>query len=284
MEWFDGALLDQVSGPSELSALGVSPRALASSILRLQLGMSYEHGFVHGDTHPGNIILLDSGQIGLIDFGLHGEVPRRLCDKMLELLFYQSSGRTDEAVNTFLQIFSPDSNVKVKGFEQQLRAILAESNAPTASESRLTAQLVDGLRLGARYQLRAQSDLFIVLRNLTIVEGIVLTYCPELDLIAETRSMLGGILERRALGVLQHAELRQLLPMALLTLSQRPQLLDRLMRLERSFTEARNLGDFLQHEGVFDHQKPVRHPAWWVLLLASVLGATLALVLMRLTQ
>jgi ubiquinone biosynthesis protein len=279
MEWFDGVLLDQVSGPVELAALGISPRSFATAMLRLQLIMSYEHGFVHGDTHPGNIILLAGAHIGLVDFGLHGDVPRRLCDKMLELLFYQSSGRTDEAVTTFLQIFSPSSDVKIGDFEQRLRAILAEGNAPTGGGSKITAQLVDGLRLGARYQLRAESDLFIVLRNLAIVEGIVLTYCPELEFVPEARKILSGILERRALGVVQNPELRQLLPMALLTLSQRPQLIDRLMRLERSFTEARSLGDFLLKEGVFDHQKPARYPAWWVLLLMCVVVSVLTLVL-----
>ncbi len=281
MEWLEGTLLDQVGGPAELSALGVSPRSLASSMLRLQLGMSYEHGFVHGDTHPGNIMLLEAGQIGLLDFGLHGEVPRRLCDKMLELLFYQSSGRTDEAVVTFVQIFSPSGDVVLGDFERQLRDVLAGGNAPTARESKITAQLVEGLRLGARYQLRAESALFIVLRNLAIVEGIVLTYCPELDLIREVRGILGGILERRALAVVQNRELRQLVPMVLLTLSQRPQLIDRFLRLERSFTEARNLGEFLAKEGVFEHQKPARQPAWWVLLLVGVLSAMLAVVLLR---
>jgi ubiquinone biosynthesis protein len=282
MEWFDGVLLDQIEGPSELSALGVSPHFLASAMLRLQLGMSYEHGFVHGDTHPGNIILLKDRQIGLVDFGLHGEVPRRLCDKMLELLFYQSCGRTPDAVSAFLQIFTPNPAVDIQGFEQQLSAILAQSDAPTAGESKITAQLVDGLRLGARYQLRAQSDLFIVLRNLAIVEGIVLTYCPELELVAEVRTILGNILQRRALGVVQHGELSQLLPMALLTLSQRPQLLERLMRLERSFNDARNLGEFLQNEGVFDHQKPERREPFWPLMLMALLGGVVTLLLMRL--
>lgn len=281
MEWFDGELLDRVHGPSELLALGVSPRSLAISMLRLQLGMSYEHGFVHGDTHPGNIILLKTGHIGLVDFGLHGHVPRSLCDKMLELLFYQSSGRTNDAVIAFLQVFSPDPEVDIKGFEEQLRIVLAQSDRPTASESKLTAQLVEGLRLGARYRLRAQSDLFIVLRNLTIVEGIVLTYCPELDLIAEVRTILGSILRRRAFGVVGHGELGQLLPMVLLTISQRPQLLERLMRLERSFTDARNLGEFFLHEGVFDHQKPPRREPWWAIALLCVLSGIVAIVLMR---
>ncbi len=284
MEWFDGVLLDQVSGPAELSALGQSPRNLAISMLRLQLVMSYEHGFVHGDTHPGNIILLANEQIGLIDFGLHGEVPRHLCDKMLELLFYQSSGRTDEAVTTFLQIFSPNHGEIAEGFEHQLREILSESDTSNGRQTKITAQLVDGLRLGARHRLRAESALFIVLRNLANVEAIVLTYCPELDLMPEVRRILSDILQRRAFGVVRNQELHQLLPMLLLTLSQRPQLLDRLMRVERSFTEARNLGDFLLKEGVFEHQKPQRYPAWWVLFAMCVLASAITILMFQLVH
>jgi ubiquinone biosynthesis protein len=273
MEWLEGPLLDEVEDPKRLRELGVEPRSLASAMLRLQLGMSYEHGFVHGDTHPGNIILLSDGRLGLIDFGLHGVVPRRLCDRMLELLFYQCWGRTDEAVGAFVQIFSPDPELDLEEFARELRGVLEQGAARSARESRLTAQLVEGLRLGARYRLQAQSDLFVVIRNLTIVEGIVLTYCPEMDLIGEVRQILGNILQRRAFGTLMGGELKQLLPLALLTLSQRPLLLDRLLRVERSFIDAHSLGEFLRREGVLESPKSASSaPIWIPLLLGLLVG------------
>src|SRR5690606_6718056 len=191
IEWFEGRLLDGIGASQELVEWGMSPYAFATAMLRLQLGMSYEHGFVHGDTHPGNIILLPSGHIGLIDFGLHGQVPRHLCDKMLELLYYQSSGRTDDALRAFVQVFKPSTDTDLDGFERELRVVLEQSEAPTAEESRMTAQLIEGLRVGARYKLQARSELFVVLRNLTIVEGIVLQFCPKLDLLAEVRRITG---------------------------------------------------------------------------------------------
>jgi ubiquinone biosynthesis protein len=273
MEWLDGALLDRVDSPEGLRGHGVDPCAFSSSMLRLQLCMSYEHGFVHGDTHPGNVILMPSGQIGLVDFGLHGEVPRWLCDRMLELLSYQSAGRTEEAVNTFLEIFSPAPDVDIEAFRQELRVVLTQSDAHTAKESRITGQLVDGLRVGARYQLKAQSDLFIVLRNLAIVEGIVLQYCPELDVVAEAHGIISGILRRRALGAGAVPDLRRLMPMLLLTLSQRPLLAERLLRLERAFTESRNLGEFLRHEEVLEPRQPRPAQLGSRTALAALLGA-----------
>jgi len=278
MEWLDGPLLDEVEGPAELREIGLDPRLLGGAMLRLQLGMSYEHGFVHGDTHPGNIILLPGGRLGLIDFGLHGVVPRRLCDKMLELLFYQSWGRTDEAVSAFLQIFTPDPELDIDEFARELKLVLTRGDARSARESKLTSQLVEGLRLGARYRLQAQSDLFVVIRNLTIVEGIVLTYALDLDLIGEVREILGGILQRRAFGTLMRGELKQVLPLSLLTLSQRPLLLDRLLRLERSFIDAQTLGEFLRHEGVLEPPKRARVLPLWLPLLVGLAGGLAASV------
>jgi ubiquinone biosynthesis protein len=273
MEWLDGALLDHVENADELRGHGVDPRAFSTSMLRLQLGMSYEHGFVHGDTHPGNVILMPSGQIGLVDFGLHGQVPRWLCDRMLELLSYQSAGRTDDAVNTFLEIFAPAPDADIEAFRRELRVVLTQSDAHTARKSRITGQLVGGLRVGARYGLKAQSDLFIVLRNLTIVEGIVLQYCPELDIVAEAREIVAGILRRRALGAGTLSDLDRLMPMLLLTLSQRPLLSERLLRLERAFTESRNLGEFLRHEDVLEPKRPPATTIGWRTALAALLGA-----------
>ena len=36
--------------------------------------MIFRHGFFHGDPHPSNILLLEDGRIGLIDFGLAGRL------------------------------------------------------------------------------------------------------------------------------------------------------------------------------------------------------------------
>ncbi|MCC7386576.1 MAG: AarF/ABC1/UbiB kinase family protein [Deltaproteobacteria bacterium] len=272
MEWLEGRKLDTVPSGEALAAIGVDPRRFAHSMLRLQVSMSYEHGLVHGDTHPGNIILLPDGQIGLIDFGLHGRVPRALRDKMLEMIFNQVSGRVDEAVDAFVTVFQPGANADVGRFKEELRGVLARgAENKTLSESRFTEQLVSGMRVGARYGLKAQSDLFIVIRNLTIVEGIVLRYCPTIDPAAELRPIMAEILKRRLFGASMRAQIEGLVPQVFLTLSQRPRLAERLMHLERSFTEARNLGEFLRREGVLS--EPVRRPSSpWLVLLIGALG------------
>ena len=57
-------------------------RELAYRMTDAWMTMIFRHGFFHGDPHPANILLLDDGRIGLVDFGLAG----RLSDEDLTRL------------------------------------------------------------------------------------------------------------------------------------------------------------------------------------------------------
>ncbi len=272
MEWLEGRKLDTVETRDELAAIGFDPTTFGRTMLRMQVSMSYEHGFVHGDTHPGNIILLPSGHIGLVDFGLHARVPRALRDKILETLFYQASGRTAEAVASFVAVLNPDASIDRAALEADLEVVLAPVERKSIREVRITDQLIDGMRVGAKHKLKAQSELFVVLRNLTIVEGIVLKFSPDLDPTEEVKEITAGILRRRLFGRGMRDEMLQLVPQVLLTISKRPQLVERLLRLERSFSDSRDLGDFLRREHVIDPPAPPPRTSAWMVFVVAMVG------------
>ncbi|MEO1270343.1 MAG: AarF/UbiB family protein [Myxococcota bacterium] len=282
MEWIDGTRLADVPGPEELLALGFEPSSFGRSMLRLQVCMSYEHGFLHGDTHPGNLILEPDGRVVLIDYGLHAALSRALREKMLEMVFAQASGETDTAVEAFIQVFKPDPSKDIEAFKAELRELLSvEGVEGGIRENRVTANLVAGMRLGARYNAQAQSELFTVIRNLTIVEGIVIRYAPDLDPNEELKHITSAILRRRLFGPSMQEELLQLLPQLALTLSQRPRLAKRLMKLERAFNASVTLGEFLRAEHVLQEAAPQPHPASYVIvaLLGILIGLLIGLSL-----
>lgn len=150
-----------------------------------------------------------------------------------------------------------------------------------AEDARLTAQLIEGLRIGARYQLKVRSELFLVLRNLTIVEGIVLKYAPDVNLTAEVQQILSGILRRRFAVPELTRDVEQYLPLWMLTMAQRPQLTDKLLRLERVFAESKNLGDFLRREGVIEDTVPDRGRRLLEWTLAVALGVVFGVLVVR---
>ena len=49
-------------------------RELAYRVTKTWMEMIFRHGFFHGDPHPANVLVLDGGRIGLVDFGLVGKL------------------------------------------------------------------------------------------------------------------------------------------------------------------------------------------------------------------
>jgi ubiquinone biosynthesis protein len=71
LEYLDGVQLvdlDYETTPLE------ERRELAYLVTQTWMEMIFEHGFFHGDPHPANVLVLDGGRIGLVDFGLAGKL------------------------------------------------------------------------------------------------------------------------------------------------------------------------------------------------------------------
>jgi ubiquinone biosynthesis protein len=49
-------------------------RELVDRMANVWMTMVFRHGFFHGDPHPANILVLDDGRLGLVDFGLTGKL------------------------------------------------------------------------------------------------------------------------------------------------------------------------------------------------------------------
>lgn len=71
-EWFDGKSVRD-AGPL-LEELGLERIALARDLLDALLGQVMREGTFHADPHPGNVLVLRSGQLGLLDFGSVGRI------------------------------------------------------------------------------------------------------------------------------------------------------------------------------------------------------------------
>lgn len=67
-EWCDGARIDDKEG---LRSRGVDRRELATLVNRIFGRMTFVHGFVHCDPHPGNLLVDSNGRVVLLDHGVY---------------------------------------------------------------------------------------------------------------------------------------------------------------------------------------------------------------------
>jgi ubiquinone biosynthesis protein len=97
-------------------------RELAYRLTDAWMTMIFRHGFFHGDPHPSNILLLDDGRLGLVDFGLAG----RLTDADMARLTRLFVDAATENVAALPRRLADLGVVYPKEREEELRSRLEE--------------------------------------------------------------------------------------------------------------------------------------------------------------
>jgi ubiquinone biosynthesis protein len=71
-------------------------RDLAHLMTDAWMAMIFRHGFFHGDPHPANVLVLDDGSIGLVDFGAVGRLTDDDMTKLTRLFIDAAQERVDQ--------------------------------------------------------------------------------------------------------------------------------------------------------------------------------------------
>jgi aarF domain-containing kinase len=53
----------------------VDPSVMLKWLLEVHADQLFKYGVLNGDPHPGNVLLMPDGRLGLIDFGQVGSPP-----------------------------------------------------------------------------------------------------------------------------------------------------------------------------------------------------------------
>lgn len=93
MEYLEGVKISDYAG---LAEMGVDSQKLIDTVFASVIYSACRHGVFHGDMHAGNILVMPTGEVGLLDFGIVGrlEGPLRVqVSELLQCLFEQQWDR-----------------------------------------------------------------------------------------------------------------------------------------------------------------------------------------------
>ena len=127
-------------------------RELAYRMTDAWMTMIFRHGFFHGDPHPANIMLLDDGRIGLVDFGLAGKLTDEDMTRLTRLFVDAATENVDALPAAALRARAPLPEGARAGAARRDRGALL----PLLRRERLEHRPDRGDPRGARPHLLAQ--------------------------------------------------------------------------------------------------------------------------------
>ena len=180
LERLHGVKIDDLPG---LEAAGVDKKVVARNGAQVVLKMVLEDGFFHADPHPGNFLVLNGGRIGLLDYGMVGQVDDATRDGLLYLLLAISNQDMDRIIDQLTALGVMGTSGQLERLRRDLAHLLSIYWGLPLREIDVARVLEESMETARRHHLRVPTSLVLLAKTLAMNEGLARRLDPEFSTV-----------------------------------------------------------------------------------------------------
>jgi ubiquinone biosynthesis protein len=191
--------LDGVSGsePAKLSQTGVNLGEFARRGANLYLNMIFRDGFYHADPHPGNLMVLPGGVVGVLDCGMTGRIDEPLRDEFESLLLSAMASDAGGLADVVLRLGACPADCPRDRLRADLNDFVADHLGHSLRDLDLSAALNQLVGIIQRYHIVLPARLSLLLKTLVELEGTARLFAPAFSLAEVSESHCLQAMRRR---------------------------------------------------------------------------------------
>jgi ubiquinone biosynthesis protein len=161
------------------------------------LEMIFSNGFYHADPHPGNILVMPDGKVGMIDCGMVGRLDEQLQDDFCELLLALSENDSEYLTTLILRIGKPPAELDRSALSLDAADFLAHYGNQPLDQFDLSGALKEMTEIIRRYRIMLPSRIAMLLKALVTLEGTSKLASPKFSLVDMMRPYRKKMIWRR---------------------------------------------------------------------------------------
>ncbi len=171
----------KITDTAKMELWGLEPAKIAERGIDIYMSQIFEHGYFHADPHPGNIIIQEDGTLCLIDFGMVGRLSKRDRFAFAGILIGMAKEDATMVARNYKRLAISYEIEDDRAFVTELEELIEDFGSLDIGEVNM-ADLANRLQEIIRdYKMRMPGGVFIIMRALTILEGIGKTIHPEFN-------------------------------------------------------------------------------------------------------
>lgn len=194
MEFIKGIRVDD---RSSLLKHHIVPEKLAITLTDLIYRQIFTYGFFHADPHPGNLVVLKSGRIGLYDYGMMGTFSLQFRRSIAGLIAGLAKKNHRQVMRAIIDM-SEEGGVEDTGqFLSQVEEFSNQNLAESLRDIKLGEVLNKLLEMLRENHLRMKGNFYLGIKALTQVEAIGRQLDPNLNFIILGKPYAMGLIAER---------------------------------------------------------------------------------------
>jgi len=187
----------KVNDLAALDAAGLDRREIARRGASAFLRMVLDHGFFHGDPHPGNVLIMPGNVIGLLDFGMVGRLDPGLKRYLTDVLSCVIRRDVDGLIHTIVGAGEMNETLNLRSLKKGLADFIDGYLELPLKEIEVGRMLLEFIDLISTYRIKMHPDLTMLVKVLVIVEGMGRELDPGFDMVGHLRPFLEDALREK---------------------------------------------------------------------------------------
>ena len=163
----------------------------------MYLQMIFRDAFYHADPHPGNLMLLPGGVVGVLDCGMVGRLDEELAEGIDEMLMAVLTHDSADLGEIILRLGSAPPATPRDQLRADLTDFVADYMGQSIQDMDLSGAVNSLLEIIRRYNITLPPPFALLLRTLVELEGTAQQLSPEFSLAEVFRPFYGTMARRR---------------------------------------------------------------------------------------
>ncbi len=192
MDFVDGVRI------REARTAGFDMEVVGRNYLDAAYRMLFDHGFFHGDLHPGNVFVQADGKLSLIDFGMVGRLTPEMKDNLVAIMFALERGDFRSITRIYYDVGIKTQRVDYDAFERDIIDVMERNwvGRPMA-EIQIGGFLKDLADGAVRYKIQAPPNYTMFFKALITTEGLAKALVPEVDPVKAAAPYINRLVKER---------------------------------------------------------------------------------------
>jgi ubiquinone biosynthesis protein len=160
-----------VGDAAELKRKEIDCGALARQGAGVFVQMIFRDGFYHADPHPGNIIAMAKGKVGILDGGMVGRIDDELRGRIVEMLLAAADRDAPRLAEVIALVCKAPIDLDRGGFSADLMEVFGQFGLQAVDQFDISGALTAVTRIMHEYNLLMPSRLSMLIKCLIVLEG-----------------------------------------------------------------------------------------------------------------
>ena len=182
MERLEGFGYEDVAG---MRRAGIDPAEVLRGLLISFLEGAMIYGVFHGDLHGGNLFVMPSGRVALLDYGITGRMQERQRLAFLRMMMTGAVNDVRGQLAAFRDLGALPDDADLEALVRVLKLDRPTIDPTQLSGEQLVAEIQQILKGLLAQGAKLPKHLMLYVKNMLFVDSAIATLAPDLNLLSE---------------------------------------------------------------------------------------------------